>query len=298
MSRPKGSKNKTVESFRNNEALEAVKDLTLDKMSKEIGAVQCEIQNTLAGAQAKVAQALSIKDQLDKAIELKKEELKQFHEIEVTATTLDELTTSIEDTRKAWAEEQANKAKEFEVQKKERELVWKREEEQYLYTKFQEHKKLENNFKLDMETVERNNKLNQEKLERGWTERENLLKAAEKEVADLRKQVEDFPNKLKAEVDAKVAVATNSVKKDYETQIKLLNTETAGTIKLSQQELASANKTIETLSKQIDSLKTQIDQANERVMSISAKALEASAGRETISALQKSLDGQQNRQGK
>ena len=298
MGRTKGAKNKSTE-VKNNEALEAVKDLTLDKMSKEIGSVQCEIQNTLASAQAKVAQALSIKDQLDKAIELKKEELQQFHEIEVTATSLDELQAKVEEVRKSWEEEQVAKQKEFESQRKERELLWKREEEQYLYTKAQEHKKLEDLNKFNFEQIERANKLKNDRLEKDWSEREASLKSREQEVIELRKQVEDFPNKLKAEVDAKVAIATNSLKKEYETQIKLLNAENTSNLKLSQQELASANKTIDSLDKQIVSLKAQVDQANQRVIDISAKALEASSGRDTVETLKRALDGtQQSRQGK
>ena len=104
---------------------------------------------------------------------------------------------------------------------------------------------------------------------------------------------------MKAEVDAKVAIATNSLKKEYETQIKLLNAENTSNLKLSQQELASANKTIDSLDKQIVSLKAQVDQANQRVIDISAKALEASSGRDTVETLKRALDGtQQSRQGK
>ena len=46
---------------------------------------------------------------LEEAIGLKKDELKQHHEIEVRATSLDELEAQIIAQRKAWDEEQAEK---------------------------------------------------------------------------------------------------------------------------------------------------------------------------------------------
>jgi hypothetical protein len=240
-----------------------------------------------------MAEKLQVLQTIESAIDLKKEQLKQLYSIETTATTLDDLTAQIESTRIAWTEEQVQQDRKFKEAVTERKKAQDRAEEEYQYKLAQEHKKGQDTFADRMATLEKENKNKQELLDKGWTERETELKKRETELADLRKQVENFPEVVKKEVNAAVAIATNSLKKEYETKIVLANKDAEMSQKLSAQEVASLNQTIVKLQAQITGLQTQLEQAARDVKEISAKALESASGRSAMEALQKVLEKDQ-----
>jgi len=145
-----------------------------------------------------------------------------------------------------------------------------------------------------MAQVERENREHQEGLTKDWADRETELKKRENELIELRQQVANFPEVVKKEVNAAVAIATNSVKKEYETKMVLSSkdAETAG--KLAAQEATALTATISKLNHQVDDLKVQLEQAHRDVKEISAKALDSASGRTTMEALQKVLEKEQN----
>src|SRR5262249_52690255 len=138
------------------------------------------------------------------------------------------------------------------------------------------------------------NKDKQEALEKDWAHREAELKRREKELEDLRTQVTNFPEVIKKEVNAAVAVATNSVKKEYETKIVLAAKDSETAQKLAGQEVVSLKQAIEKANAQLSELKSQLDQAHHDVKEISPKALESASGRSAMEALQKVLEKEQN----
>src|SRR5262249_26070068 len=137
------------------------------------------------------------------------------------------------------------------------------------------------------------NKDKQEALEKDWAHREAELKRREKELEDLRTQVANFPEVVKKEVNAAVAVATNSVKKEYETKIVLAAKDTETAQKLAAQEIGSMKAALEKANTQIGDLRTQLEQAHRDAKDIAAKALESASGRSAMEALQKVLEKDQ-----
>ncbi len=131
-------------------------------------------------------------------------------------------------------------------------------------------------------------------LEKNWTEREAEMKKREMEIEGLRAQVASHPEVVKKEVNAAVAVATNSVKKEYETKIVLAAKDTETAQKLAAQELAAMKLALDKATVQITDLRTQLEQAHRDVKEISAKALESASGRSAMEALQKVLEKDQN----
>src|SRR5262249_39500048 len=147
----------------------------------------------------------------------------KLHEKELVLSSLDQLEEQIAQTRKAWDEEQAAKKREFAEEQSDRNKTRKREEDEYQYRIKQEHMKAEHAFAWLMQQQERANKDKQQLLEKGWAERETELKKREQEVVDLRQFKDQSPEMIKKAVNAEVAVATNSVKKEYETRMTLSN---------------------------------------------------------------------------
>jgi hypothetical protein len=285
-----GVKNRQATIIKESEILEAVAGLNLDTVSGTLASTQVEVQKTLADLSAKLVERLQLLRNVEEAITLKREELKQLYDIESAEVELDDLKAQITAQHEAWDEEQARKQREFAEMQSERNKQWVRAEEEYQYRLLQEHKKQSDTFQAKVEEQEKANRNKQEMLDKNWNERETELKKREKEVEDLRAQVASHPELVKKEVNAAVAVATNSVKKEYETKLTLGAKDADMAQKLAAQEIASLKQALEKTTAQIADIKGQLDQAHRDVKEISAKALESASGRSAMEALQKVLE--------
>jgi hypothetical protein len=294
-SRASGVKNQKAAAIRDTEILQSVTGLNLDSVSTTLASTQVEVQQSLADLSGKLVEQLQVLRNVEQAIQLKRDELKQLYDIESAAIELDDLEAQIEGRREAWREEQAKKAREFAEQQADRAKQWERAEEEYDYNIAQEHKKAEDAFGGQLAERNKANKDKQEVLEKSWAEREAELKKREKEVEDLRTQVANHPEVVKKEVNAAVAVATNSVKKEYETKIVLAAKDSETAAKLAAQEVASLKLALEKANAQAAEVKAQLDQAHRDVKEISAKALESASGRSAMEALQKVLEKEQTK---
>jgi len=288
-----GTKNRRAVAIQEAEVLSSVKGLSLDTVTKGLSETQVEIQKTLADLSGKLTERLQQLENIEEVIQLRTEELNRLHDIAVKAQTLDELDAQIAQTRQSWELEQAAKKREWEEQRSDRTKAWKREEEEYQYRLAQEHKKLEDSFREVMSQREKENRNKQEELEKTWAEREAELKKREQELADLRKFKDEYPDMVKKEVNGAVAVATNSVKKEYETQKTIAAKDAETEKRLSEQIIASLQQQITKQQAQIDDLKVDLVKAHERVAEISSKALDSASGRSTTEALQRLMEKEQ-----
>jgi hypothetical protein len=272
------------------DVLQSVAGLNMDGVSGTIASTQVEVQKSLAALSAKLVEQLQVLGNVEEAIKLKREELQQLYNIEAGAVSLDDLDAKIEAQRESWKEEQARKLREFAEQQSERNKQWARMEEEYQYRMTLEHKKSEDDFAYRMAQQEKGNRDKQELLDKNWGQREEELKKREKELEDLRAQVGAIPEQVRKAENAAVAVATNSVKKEYETKIVLATKDAEMASKLAAQEVASLRAALEKAHAQLTEVKTQLDQAHHDVKEISAKALESASGRSAMEALQKVLE--------
>ena len=175
----------------------------------------------------------------------------------------------------------------------ERNKTWARQEEEYQYRTAQQHKKQEDEFGALIEKREKENRDRQEQLEKVWAEREAELKKREQELAELRAFKENAPEMVKKEVNAAVAISTNSVKKEYETKAVLASKDYETAQKLSEQTVNSLRETIAKQQAQLEEVREQLGQAHRDMKEISAKALESASGRATTEALQRLLEKDQ-----
>jgi colicin import membrane protein len=289
-SRPTGSKNLAARAIRETDVLESVAGLDLGNVSSSIASTQVEVQKSLADLSAKLVERMSLLKNVEEAIQLKNDELKQLYNLEAKEIELDDLRAEIDRQREEWDEEQARKQRELAEQQSERNKQWKREEEDYRYRWAQEQRKIEDTFKEKMEGQEKANRNKQELIEKNWTEREAELKKRETEFAELKAKVEGMPEAIKKAENAAVAIATNSVKKEYETKATLAAKDLETFQKLAAQETASLKTAVEKATFEITSLKTQLDQARADVKEISSKALESASGRDALSQIQKMME--------
>jgi colicin import membrane protein len=285
-----GAKNRQATAIRETEVLHSVSGLNMDAVSGTIATTQVEVQKSLAALSAKLVEQLQVLGNVEEAIALKREELKQLYDIESAAVSLDDLDAKIQAQREAWMDEQARKQREFAEQQSERNKQWMRTEEEYQYRMSLEHKKGEDEFAYRLAQQEKANRDKQELLEKTWAEREAELKKREKELEDLRAQVANIPEQIRKAENAAAAVAGNSVKKEYETKMTLATKDAEMAAKLAEQEVSSLRLALDKTTTQLAELKEQLDRARNDVKEISSKALESASGRSAMEALQKVLE--------
>jgi hypothetical protein len=288
-----GAKNRQAAAMKDQEVLKSVEGLNLESVTSKVTSAQVEVQRTLATVSAQLAEQLQELTNIVEAIKLKKEELQTLHKIEETAMSLDALEEQIAAQRRTWAEEEAAKKREFAEMRSERNKQWAREEEEHQYKTAQDHKKVTDSFQALKEQDEKKTREKQEQLEKNWAEREAELKKREQELADLRAFKENAPELIKKEVNGAVAVATNSVKKEYETKIVLAAKDAELEKRLATQETTSLQQRLTQQGAQIEDLKGQVEQAQKDVKEISAKALDSASGRATTEALQRLMEKDQ-----
>lgn len=288
-----GTKNRRAVQIQETEVLNTVKGLNLDSVSRSITETQVEVQKVLADLSSRVLDRLQELQNVEDAIRLKKEEMKQLHDIEIHATTLDELEAQIREQRRSWDEEQAGKKREFAEMQSERNKQWKREEEEYQYRLGQEHLKQKDTLGTVLGQQEKANREKQELLDRSWAERETELKRREQDLIDLRKFRDDAPDMVRKEVNAQVAIATNSVKKEYETRMMLSAKDAETEKRLAELQVQGLQQTVVKMQTQLDDLKRDLELAHQGAKEIASKALDSASGRATTEALQRLMEKEQ-----
>jgi hypothetical protein len=286
----KGAKNKRVAEVQEQEVLKKVKDMTFDSVTRELAGVQVELQKTLAELSGTLAEQFQLLEDVQKTIALKQQELKQLHGIEAVATTLDELNAEIEEMRERQVEEEKEFKRKHAEEKDETRKLWAREQADYLYTTDQKKRKLEDTYAYEMSQKEKANKEKQELLEKTWAEREAIMKKAEQELAELRAFKEAAPEMVKKAVNQEVAIANNSLKKEYEHQKVILQKDAETDKKLADAQKAADAQTIAKLQAQVAQLEKAIDLANQRATDTATKAFESVSQRGTAEALQRLME--------
>lgn len=286
----KGAKNKKATQIQEQEVLNTVKGMTFDTVTKELAGVQVELQKTLAELSGKLAEEFQLLETVQESIRLRHEELKQYHAIEVTATTLDDLQAQIQETRENWAEEQEDWKRKFAEMQSDERKQWARQQEDHKYTIEQKQRKQQDALTELFAQQEKQNREKQELLDKQWAEREAILKKAEQELADLRLFKEQAPDDKKKAEAAAVAVATNSLSKEYKHKEEMFRKDAEVEKRLADSVIAKQQEQIDGLKQQIEGLKHQIDQAHQRVADISSKALDSASGRATTEALQRMME--------
>jgi len=286
----KGAKNKRVVEQQEKEVLAKVQDMTFDSVTKELAGVQVELQKTLAELSGTLAEQFQLLEDVQKTIALKKHELKQLHQIEATATTLDELLAEIEERKEQQVEEEAEFKRKLNEEKSELRKQWVREQQDYQYEQKQKNKLADDALNEIIRQKEKANREKQELLEKTWAEREVELKKREQELAELRAFKEAAPEMVKKAVNQEVAIANNSLKKEYEHQKVILQKDAETDKRLADARHAADAQTIAKLQTQVDQLEKQLELANQRATDTASKALDSASGRSTTEALQRLME--------
>jgi colicin import membrane protein len=291
-------KSEELDRLRSQEIRQAVEGMSVDGVVQKISGMGLEISKSLSELSAKLVAEVERLTTIREAVALEQRELERLHKIDIVAASLDnmlqdyrlekeKLDTEITSCRAAWEEEELTRArdqKEFEDNlKKQRQ----RETEEYEYKKTLERKKAQDKYDEEIRLLEKKDKEKQENLEKSWQQREAALKERETEWAQLKKEADEFPARLKKEVDAAVTVALKNAEQKFEQQMTLLKKDGDAEQRIAELQIRSLKDTVDRQTAEIAKLHAQIEEAKKQVQDIAVKAIEGASGAQALSQINK-----------
>lgn len=269
-------------------AEEAVKKDPVQRITQ----LRTDIGKKLGELAGKYENELDNYKSIKSAVTEKEKELKTLYEIETAASDLaalidaqrkkkQEFEEEIQKKRQAWEEEQQDQAKKRQREKEEYEYQLKREQEQK-----------ENALKDRLNNLEKELQAKKEEFNKEIAQREESLKSREKELADLRAQVDTFPKTVEQEVQQAVDKNSATLKQEHARKEELLQTKYEGEKNLLQSKIESLQETVKSQMDQIKYLSDKQEKAYEKVQDIASKAV-ASAKREFVTLAEMSKKEEQ-----
>jgi colicin import membrane protein len=267
----------------------AVSEITVEIISRKLSDLNLEISRTLSSLSEKLIYEVNLLKSLKEAVALESKELQRIHGVDIAATNIDVLVdeyserkkileAEIIQTREAWEKEKIEK----ELKEKEDAEILKksrtRENEDYEYRKVLERKKFQDRFEEECRLKEKENRERQETLEKNWNDREAAIKVKEEEFAALKKEVEQFPNRLSSEC-AKVAKETSKeVEAKFSQEIANLKRDLIVEKQMSELKIKQLQESLATQQNQMSIWQTQLEEAKRQAQDVVVKALEGAAG--------------------
>jgi hypothetical protein len=278
---------------------------SVEKIVKGLTEIKLDVGKSLDNLEEKLITEFKRLTELQQAIEIEKKELGEIHEIKVNADSLAALLQAqkekrsqsekeIEEKQTVFESEMAQKRlqwkkeqEDYELARKEREAKLKkereREEEEYTYALQLKRKKDNDVYEAKKAALEKELKDKRAAVEKELSEREALVSSKEKELADLKTQVVEFPKQL----DEAVKNTQKSVKEKlefvYKHEAELAAKEIEGERKLSKQIISALEAKIKEQEEYIRQLTLKTDEAGQQVQTIAIKAIEGASSQRIFS---------------
>ena len=246
------------------DAIEAVKNVDLKSELNAIADAQLAVQNQLSGLGSLVSDRVNRVAELDTAILAKKEELAELFAL-----------------GEALADKEAVLS---ETASLEEELVDRKVRAD------REHKQAEEDYAADFARRKRNLEAElkdaRQLHDKELTAKTLALVEREKVLAALQAQVDNIPKTVDAEVKKEVAIATNSLKRDYEHRTALSDLEAKNNLSLVQSQLSSANSRVAELTARVAELNAEVMNIRRDSNEVIKSFAESNSGKAALEAVQ------------
>lgn len=246
---------KVLSEPQNMELLEKVRDYTVDNLTKSTADLKNNLNTTLNELSGKLFSEAQKFGEIQKAIELSKKNLELNYNIQIAAETLTNLIEDYGKKKTELTEETENKRRD-----------WSREQEEYEY-----------NVKLQRKRGDELYREERIKQEKELEERENILENREKEFIEMKKQVEEFPQKL----DKLVLQKEKEIEKHFETEFQrkaeLIKKDWDSQKNIYEMKLDNLEEYVKRQNSEITSLKQDTERANKKAQELAVKLIESSA---------------------
>jgi hypothetical protein len=294
---PEDDKTKKVRAARKARAVSDSAELSIEKVTQSLTKAGLDITKTLNNVRELFETELVALETIKEAIGVKKEELDELFDKEVVATSLRDLVLqheahmaecqrNQEEARQAWLKEQADQKTAMQERVERLSKERKQEEEDYEYKKRITRRNDEETWKQAFSQREREQKETEEALEKTWKEREEILKKKEVEVTAAKDKLDNFDQIVDAQVKKDVAIITNKMKSDFETQAKITRLEFDGERKMLEHDNKILKSLVAAKDVEIDKLRAALDKKDSEVKEVAVAAMEAQSGKAALAAVQ------------
>lgn len=280
---------------------------SLDGIIQTLSVLRSGFGDAVSELSAKLIAEASTLAELCCNVEEGMQQLESLHGLQVTDGTLNQLIQEyIEKSNSFEADEQQNQET-FEQEMAEKRKVWQKEQEEHTRfikerdetTKKAEQREaaeykydLELRRKLDNDQYEQQQKQRKKTLEdleetkrREWAEREKRIAEQEKEFAELKIQVENFPEKLEIAIKEAREKGTEMTGRQTKVKADLRLKEVEGERRIYELKIQSLEDTLKHQQQQMNGLSAQLDVAVKQVQDLAVKAIEGASNTISLQAV-------------
>lgn len=266
---------KKAQREKNKKVLQTAAQLNPEDHIKYFAGVKQHAMGLVDGiANEVVSGATTLQTILD-ATQVARDELEQVHQILAEANSLSALILAQEEQRANFEEEIAERKAAWEVEKSDREIARKRDDETYRYNLNVARRKENDEWEQEKQNRTRQFELVLAEREAVVAEGEKQVQASLQEIIDLREKVASAEARQEAEVKKQVAIATSALKKDLEHGFALERMKYENQANLDKQQILAQGNKIVSLEATVDRLQAKDAESTLRVQQIAERAVDA-----------------------
>jgi hypothetical protein len=281
------------------EVVKSAAQNSVEDTVKKLAGLKLEIVKSIDGLEERLISEYKRFTELQQAISIQSADVKEMYGIQTEAGSLTALILAQREIKENFEDEMEEKKADFESDMAQKKLQWKKEQEEFEFTRKERDAQLKKERQRDEEEYTYNLQLKRKKeadiyeatkaalekelaekkarMESELTERESVVSSREKELEDLRSKVDAFPKELeKAIKDTEKSVAER-IEFKYKFQTELAAKETEGERKLNKQIIGALERKIAEQEEQIRQLAQKADDSILQVQTIAVKAIEGAS---------------------
>lgn len=289
------------------EEIETVKHASgnsIDRIIGEISDAKVKVMNELDDIGEKLTTEFKKFNETKKAVEIESKYLDDVYEIKTNADTLSALLLAQREKKSLFEAEMDEKQAGFDAEMNQKRLQSKQEQESYEKSKRErieadrkerereveeynynvalERKKDEDAYAAKKAQMEKELLQKKEGMTKDLDEREAVISAKEKEYAELKAKVEQFPLQMESATKQAEKAVTEKIELNYKHEVELTQREIEGERKLNKQIIQSLENKIKEQADLIRQLTEKADAAGKQVQMIAVKAIEGASTQRAI----------------
>lgn len=272
---------------------------TVDGIVKGLAELQLTFGSDIQVLSEQLLAEIAKLDQLEQAIEVETQHLRELQQIRVVADALHLLIQSHQEQLSTLEQDTARQRQTLEQEIADQRQVWQQEQadfdhtvtaKQALLTKDRQRQEADYQYELDrtrtiaVNEYEEKQRIQEQELqefaqgqEQKWLEREAILADHQSRIKQYQQQVEDFPAELAAAVQQASAEATATVEQAAQVAANLLEKEWEATEQGHTFQVQALEATIARQIEQMDALNLQLQDALKQSQALTIKAFENSS---------------------
>jgi hypothetical protein len=305
---------KRLEEKEANQVVQMADSLSSEGVAREISNLKIEIGKMLARISDGLEQEVNKYRDINKAVEVKEKEFREFYEIEHSASTLAALIEAQSQKRQEFESEMARRKDEldqeirtvsvrWEKEKKEHDARVReenaeekkrreREREEFDYGFEREQQLARDAFEDEKADLEKEIQTRKEEL----TRREETIAEKENELNELRARAAAHPKEMEAAVNKATKEATDRINLGAKTREELMKKDFDGQRNVFLTQIDSFEKTVKEQCNQISKLSQQLEKAYQKVQDIALKAVDVPSNVKSLDSLQQFMTEQTRKQ--